>query len=906
MADKQANLEEVVASLRAEAPPSGRGRLKVFFGYAAGVGKTYDMLLAARAQQKAGVDVVVGYVEPHGRPETEALLEGLEVLSPRAVEYRGVTLREFDLDAALKRKPALILVDELAHTNASGSRHTKRWQDVDELLAAGIDVYTTLNVQHLETLNDAIAQITGVVVRETVPDAVFERADEVEIIDLPPDELLQRFAAGKVYVPAQAEQAMQNFFQKANLIALRELALRRTADRVHAQVQTTGLGRQGRRPWSAEERLLVCVSPSPTSARVIRTARRMAAALQAEWIAAFVETPATEGMSETHRQNLMRHMRLAEQLGAETVTLTGQNVAEELVRYALSRSATRIVVGKAARSRWIELFTGSLVHDLVRLSGDVELHIVRGRDEPELETVAAAPPRLVPWGLYGRMLAVTVLSLMLALGVRYAGMAEANVVMMFLLGVLFVSVRYGRGPGVAASVLAALLYDFFFVVPYYSPRIRDTQYLITFAVMLLVALVISTLTARVRQHAEDARQRERRTEALYRLTRQLAAMSGRYQLVVTAQRELSELFGGDVGLFLPGQNGILQLAPGIGLEDGVADSEADIAVARWVFDHSKLAGAGTDTLPSAKALYLPLVGPEGPVGVLGIRLPQGTERLLTPDQRQLLEACAGQIGLALQRTALAEQAQRVLVQVEAERVRSSLLSSVSHDLRTPLAVIAGSASSLLESGDAQDAEIRRELLQTICDETGRMSRLIENVLRMTQLQSGAIVPKKQWQPLEEVVGSALGRLGKVLADHPVTARIPPNMPLLHFDGVLVEQVLLNLLDNAAKYTPPGTPVDIFASIEGDRAVIEVADRGPGLAPGEETQIFAKFVRGAAGAVQGRRGAGLGLAICHAIVEIHGGRIWAENRPGGGARFMFTIPIEGPPPAVDAESEKASA
>ncbi|MCX5654100.1 MAG: sensor histidine kinase KdpD, partial [Planctomycetota bacterium] len=789
MPEQQSNLDAVVASLRAEAPPSGRGRLKVFFGYAAGVGKTYDMLLAARAQQKAGVDVVVGYVELHGRPETEALLEGLEVLPPRAVEYRGVTLREFDLDGALKRKPGLVLVDELAHTNASGLRHTKRWQDVDELLAAGINVYTTLNVQHLETLNDAIAQITGVVVRETVPDAVFERADEVEIIDLPPDELLQRFAAGKVYVPAQATQAMQNFFQKANLMALRELALRRTADRVHAQVQTTGHGPRSRRPWAAEERLLVCVGPSPTSARVIRTARRMAAALQAEWIAAFVETPATESMSEAHRQNLMRHMRLAEQLGAETVTLSGQNAAEELVKYARSRSVTRIVVGKAARSRWVELFTGSLVNDLVRLSGDVELHIVRGREEPEAETVTPAPPRSISWGSYARMAVVMLLCLALAELMSLAHLAEANLVAVFLLGVVLVAVRYGRGPGVAASMVAVLLYDFFLVPPYYSFAVSDVQYLMTFSVMLVVALITSTLTARVRQHAEDARQRERRTEALYRLTRQLAAMSGRYQLVVTAQRELSELLGGDVGLFLPGQNGTLHLAPGIGLEDSVAETDADRAVARWVFDHGKMAGAGTDTLPSAKALYLPLVGPEGPVGVLGVRLPQGTERLRTPDQRQLLEACAGQIGLALQRTALAEQAQRVLVQVEAERVRSSLLSSVSHDLRTPLAVIAGSASSLLESGDAQTAETRRELLQTICDETTRMSRLIENVLRMTQLQSGAITLKKQWQPLEEVVGSALGRLGKVLADHPVTTRIPHNMPLLDFDGVLIEQVL---------------------------------------------------------------------------------------------------------------------
>jgi two-component system sensor histidine kinase KdpD len=904
MADKQANLDEVVASLRAEAPPSGKGRLKIFFGYAAGVGKTYDMLLAARSQKKAGVDIVIGYVEPHGRPETEALLEGLELLPPRAMEYRGITLQEFDLDAALRRKPALILVDELAHTNATGSRHTKRWQDVDELLAAGIDVYSTLNVQHLETLNDAITQITGVVVRETVPDAVFDRADEVEIIDLPPDELLERFAEGKVYVPGQAQRAMQNFFQKANLIALRELALRRTADRVHAQVQTAGGTRRERRPWSAREKLLVCVSPSPTSARVIRATRRMASALQADWIAVFVETPASEALSEAARANLMRHLHLAEQLGAETITLSGQNVAEELVKYARARGVSRIVVGKAGPSRWTEWLHRSLVHDLVRLSGDIELHIIRGREESSEPPMAAATERRIPWKHYLWTAAVMMLCLAVSEGMKYLGWAEANRVMAYLVGVLFVSIRYGRGPGIAASVMAVLLFDFFLVEPYYSFAVSDVQYLLTFAVMLAVALVISTLTARVRQHADDARQREHRAEALYRLARQLTATSGRYQLVVTAQQELNELTGGDVGIFLAGLDGRLQLAPGIGLEDTVMDSEADLAVARWVYDHGKMAGVGTDTLPSAKALYMPLIGPDGPIGVLGLRLPNRTEQLLTPDQRQLMEACAGQIALALQRTALAEQAQRVLVQVEAEKVRSSLLSSVSHDLRTPLAVIAGSSSSLLESGDTQTSETRRELLQTICDETTRMTRLVENVLRMTQLQSGAITPQKQWQPLEEVIGSALGRLGPALANRPVTTHVPAEMPLLSFDGVLIEQVLANLLDNAVKYTPPGTPIDILASVDGREAVIEVADKGPGLIRGEEQQIFDKFVRGAA-ASQGRRGAGLGLAICRAAVEIHGGRIWAENRPGGGARFVFTIPIEGSPPSVqnEAESEK---
>jgi two-component system, OmpR family, sensor histidine kinase KdpD len=619
-------------------------------------------------------------------------------------------------------------------------------------------------------------------------------------------------------------------------------------------------------------------------------------------VAVFVETHATEALSEAARASLMRHLRLAEQLGAETVTLSGQNVAEEIVRYARSRGVTRIVVGKAGPSGWRDVWRHSLVHDLVRSSGDIELHIIRGGEDPAEEPVAAPPAPRIVWQNYGWTAVLMGLCLIVAGVLKFGGLADTNVVMTFLLGVLLVAVRYGRGPGIFASILAVLLFDFFLVPKYYTLAVDDAQYLMTFAVMLVASLIISTLTARVRQHAEDARQREHRTESLYRLARQLAATSGRYQLVVTVQQELNGLTGCDVGIFLVGAGGRLQLAPGIGLEDTVMDSEADLAVARWVFDHSQMAGAGTDTLPSAKALYMPLIGPEGPVGVMGLRLARLTERLLTPDQRQLLEACAGQIALALQRLALAEQAQRVLVQVETEKVRNALLSSVSHDLRTPLAVIAGSASSLVESGDAADDATRRELLQTICDETARMTRLVDNVLRMTQLQSGAITPQREWQLLEEVVGSALGRAGPALADRPVTVRVPSDLPLLNFDGVLIEQVLVNLLDNAAKYTPPGTPVEITATVEGGEAVVRVADHGPGLAAGEEQQIFDKFVRGAA-AAPGRRGAGLGLAICRAIVEIHGGRIWAENRPEGGARFTFTIPITGQPPAVEAETEK---
>jgi len=649
------------------APKRNRGRLTIFFGYAAGVGKTYAMLEAAQTLAVKGAQVLIGYVEPHGRPETEALLLGLDILPDRLVEYRGIKLREFDLDAALKAHPTLIVVDELAHTNAPGSRHVKRWQDVEELLEAGIDVYTTVNEQHVESLNDVVAQITGIAVQETLPDTVFDMADEIRIVDLFPDDLLQRFQEGKVYVPAQAQRAVQSFFRKPNLIALRELALRRTADQINRQTQQkVALEPKPVKAWPTAERLLVCVGPSPTSATVIRAAKRLSISLRADWIAASVETPHTADMSEKSRQQFLRNLKLAEQLGAETVTLSGERVADEILAYAASRHVTKIVLGKTNVPWW--LFRRSLVSKVIRRSGDIDIYVIRGVEEPfeaEVPPVRQRPDWTGPLYALLTMAAVTAFNY----GLRYLGLRETNLVMVYILGVVFVAARLGRNPGIWASVAAVLAFDFFFVPPSGTFAVSDTQYFVVFAVMLVIALVISSLTARLRQQSHLSRQREQRAETLYYLSRDLAATTGRQQLLTVAQSRLMDLFGPEVTILMPDPSGKLQ--PLVGGDTSFASVPNELAVAQWVFEHSRAAGAGTDTLPDARALYVPLASPTGAVGVIGIRpgppRPFGvgrSDQLLAPAQRQLLTTFAGQIALALERDSLSEQVHKILAQAQ--------------------------------------------------------------------------------------------------------------------------------------------------------------------------------------------------------------------------------------------------
>jgi two-component system sensor histidine kinase KdpD len=881
--------EALLARAKEEEARKSRGRLKLFFGAAAGVGKTFAMLEAARELEAAGVDVVVGYVETHGRAETETLLEGLEVLPPRLVPYRGTTLKEFDLDAALARHPAVLLVDELAHSNAEGSRHAKRWQDALELVDAGINVYTALNVQHLESLNDLVAKITGVVVRETVPDSVLERADEIELVDLPPDELIQRLQEGKVYVPQQAQEAIHNFFRKGNLIALRELALRRTADRVDAQMQAYMRDHAIAKTWPVAERVLVCISPSPQAGQLVRAGRRLATRLGAEWIVAYVETPTAAKLSQADRDRVVQALRLAEQLGAETATLSGHTMSEEILAYARARNVSKIVIGKPARSLWKRIVLGSIVDALVRGSGEIDIYVVSGDKEAAVPKSAGRRPEQTDWPGYAEALGVVGLCTGIAwLMFPYFGLS--NLTMVYLLGVVAVAARRGRGATVLASVLSVATFDVFFVPPYFSFAVSDTQYLVTFAIMLVVALVISGLTVRIRAQADAARDRERRTAALYAMSRELANTRGVDSLLAIAIRHIVDVFPAEVSVLLPDTTGRLaaRSVPAATLR---ADS-TEQAVAQWVFEHRELAGLGTSTLPGAAALHVPLIGSRGAVGVLGVK-PAEAHAFDSPEQLHLLETFANQTALAIERATLADEAQASQVRMETERLRNSLLSSVSHDLRTPLATITGAATTILESESRLDQRTQHELLESIRDEADRLNRLVHNLLEMTRLESGALELRRDWHPLEEVIGAALGRLAKSLGAGRVTVSIPPDLPLVSIDDVLIEQVFVNLLDNAVKYTPPDSAIRIIVTATDKSVTAEVADHGPGLPKGEETRVFDKFYRAAP---DGRRGAGLGLAICRGVVLAHGGRIWAHNLPEGGVAFLFTLPLTDPPPA----------
>lgn len=896
MSDGRPDADLLLAQVQAEEAHTRRGLMRIFFGYAAGVGKTYTMLETAHKARAEGREVVVGYIEPHARAETQALTAGLETLPPRELEYRGVILREFDVDAALARRPELLLVDELAHTNAEGCRHEKRWQDIEELLNAGIHVWTTLNVQHIESLNDVIGQITGVVVRETVPDRVFDSADELELVDITPEELLARLRAGKVYVPEQAQRAIQSFFQKSNLAALRELSLRQAAQRVHTDVESARRAKSVVQPWATAERLLVCVGPSPTTPRVIRTAKRMAAALDAPWLAVSIDLTG-ERESGVHSQ-IAQHFRLAEQLGAETVTIPGQNIAEALIDYARSRNVTKLFIGKTNQPRWKRLLFGTVVDELLERSGDIDVYVIHGHEERAEKTPArGTAPARIDWLPYAKSFAVVVLTACLAYALRsvHFADAEANTVMLFLAAVAWVAYRYGRVPSIFASILSVMAFDFFFVPPHLTFAVSDVQYLVTFTGLFAIGLVISTLTARLRAQVESTRWRERRTAALYELGKQLSSLYGRVFLLGAAGNKIADMLGGEVAIYLREPDGKMEIA--FGHETSIAKHAVSLPAAQWVSDHEQVAGSGTNTLPNAVALFVPLSGSQGTHGAIAIRAAD-TARLLAPEGRRVLEACANQLALALERDQLAIDAAEARIQAEAEQVRSSLLSSVSHDLKTPLAAIAGASSSLLQSATL-DEDTRRQLLETVADEAARLNRLLENILQMSKLDAGAATPNRQWHVLEELVGSALLRTRRELAQHQVSVHLPDDLPLLFVDGLLMEQVFVNLFENAARYTPAGTVVTVRAAIDGRHLRIAVADNGPGLPAGAEERIFDKFYRASPMADAGR-GSGLGLAICRAIIKAHGGSIVAANRAGGGAEFVMRLPLAQDAPRVVVE------
>ena len=902
--------DALLAEMRAGEARDRRGRLKIFFGASAGVGKTYAMLASANALRRAGIDVVVGLLETHGRIETAAMLQELPQLPPLMLDVQGTPVKEFDLDEALRRRPALLLVDELAHTNAPGSRHPKRWQDVDELLAAGIDVYTTLNVQHLESLNDVVGQITGVRVNETVPDTFFETADEVELIDLPPDELLGRLREGKVYVPQQVERALANFFKKGNLIALREMALRQTADRVDAQMREYRDEKSILPVWAAGERIVVAIGPDQRGEQHVRAAKRLADALDAEWHAIYVETPALLRLPQASRTRILGYLRLAEQLGAKTTVLSGSRVADELLDFARANNVTRLLLGTPTRQGWQRWLRGSVVDSVTARLRGIDLTLIANADRAATargnfsEQIARTKSyfgideskpqsRKERWPGYAAAIAISALATAGAWGL-FGRFEATNLVMIYLVGVLVSAYRFGRGPAIVASLVSVALFDFMFVPPYYSFAVTDTQYLLTFAVMLLVGLVISNLTASVRLQARVAQHRQARTEALYTMTRELSRAADLDEVTAIAVRHVAGVFDAQAVVLLPGPAGNLALPTSAGIYGSFHG--ADLGIARWVLGNRIAAGLGTNTLAGADALYLPLAAAHAMVGVLAV-LPSRNERLLIPEQRHLLDTFAGQIAAAVERAELAGERAELARRAEAESVRNSLLNAISHDLRTPLSVLVGASSSLVDVASKLSEPARRELAATIHDEARRMSVLVNNLLDMARLESGRAPLARQWSSLEELIGGVLARLKDTLARHPVGVVLPPGLPLLDVDPVLIEQVLANLLENAAKYAPSSTPIEISAQHFPGRVVVEVADRGPGIPAGAEAKLFDKFYR--VNAESAQSGVGLGLAICKAIVGAHGGTITAANRAGGGAVFRVELPAEAPP-AIEAE------
>ncbi|WP_233800426.1 DUF4118 domain-containing protein [Paraburkholderia sp. HP33-1] len=925
--------DELLDKLQRDEEKRQRGRLKIFFGASAGVGKTYAMLQAARRRQEEGVDVLVGIAETHGRSETAALLAGLDVLPLAQIEYRGRKLGEFDLDAALARKPQLILVDELAHSNVQGARHLKRWQDVYELLDAGIDVYTTVNVQHLESLNDVVGQITGIRVWETVPDRVFDHADEVTLVDLPAEELLDRMRDGKVYMAQQAERAVRNFFRKGNLIALRELALRRTADRVDAQMREYRADRSIQRIWQARERLLVCVGPGPEAPALVRSAARLAASLKADWLAVYVETPALQRLPDARRERTLNALKLAAELGAETATLAATDALDALIGYAQARNVSKLVAGASSRtgiSRWLRRPLGERIAEK---SGDLDLTLIRvsserdGGEQRRLlsttanawrEALSAARERRSPPRAYALALAIgTAITLLSSQLIDHIDLT--NLVMLYLLGVIFTAVKLGRGPGVVLSFASVAAFDFFFVPPRMSLSVSDTQYLLTFFTMLLTSLVISHLTSSLRREASVARRREQRTGVMYEMTRELAAALTTEQIVGIGTRHVSEVFGARVAILLP--DSVDTVKQKIEDPDAAITLEGDaldLDVGQWVYDQQKPAGHGTDTLPAAAALYLPLKAPMRTRGVLAVVVRDERE-LTVPEQRRMLDAFAAQIALALERVHYVDIARDALVNMESERLRNSLLSAISHDLRTPLTTIVGFSSMLaqgrqgrgaheLDAASTEAPSVARrsdELVDAIHEEALRMTGIVTNLLDMARLQAGSLQLNQQWTLLEETVGAALRACKRVLADRRVQVTLPADLPLLHLDAVLMERLFSNLFENAAKYTPSGTPLAIGAQqIDADGASfvrITIDDNGPGLPAGMEARVFEKFTRGEKESA--KPGIGLGLAICRAIVEAHGGTIGALNRIAAdghveGARFWFTLPVKTPPAAPD--------
>jgi two-component system sensor histidine kinase KdpD len=888
MSENRPDPDALLAAIQDQEGRQGRGKLKVFFGMAAGVGKTYAMLDAAHARKAEGGDVVVGYVETHKRAETEALLDGLEIISRQKVEYRGTTLEEMDLDAILQRNPGLVLVDELAHTNVPGTRHPKRYQDVIEIVEAGIDVYTTINVQHFESRADTVRQITGITVYETVPDSIIDLADEIELIDLSPEDLRKRLAEGKVYVPEKVETAANNFFRVGNLTALREMALRLTAERVDHQLQNYMQIKRIAGPWKSGERLLVAIGPSPFSEQLIRWTRRMAYNLEADWLAVYVET--SRALTADQRATLTSNLELARDLGAEVVTTAGDDIPATLLNIARQRNVAQIVMGKPVHSPLHDaLRGGSPVDQVVRASGNIDVFVVTGNPTATRTPLFTLDTRqtsnLTQYGIALAAVGVVTLGhLLISDVVSYELLG-----LIYLTAVLLIAVYVGRGPAVLAAAASALAWNFLFIEPRFTFEVSRAQDVLLLLLFFIIALFAGNLTARIRTQERQARHNAERTMALYTLAHETASAVDMDAVLRSAVTQIGRIFTGEVAILLA-HDGTLNTTPHP-CSTLVMD-EREMGAAQWAFENERSAGRHTDTLPAASGRYMPLRTSTGSVGILGLRLRE--DERLTFDQEALLETFTNQVALVIEREMLDQAAEQAAMLRESERLYTALLNSISHELRTPIATISGAASGLLSPTTTADPVNRLALAQDIQTAAERLNRLVENLLDMSRLESGRLTLKREWCDVCDLLGAAVQRMGAGLGERPIQIDCPPDLPLVQMDFILIEQVIVNLLDNIRNYTPPTTRIDVDAQITNGALLIRIMDDGPGI-PGEELErIFEKFYR-VPGTPTG--GTGLGLSISQGLVEAHGGTLKAENRVPYGACFVIRLPLGAAPPPV---------
>ncbi len=892
MQEKRPSPDAVLKNLQANEEKQGRGRLKIFFGACAGVGKTFTMLHAAQTLRAQHVNVVVGLIETHGRPETEALLQGLSILPRKKIAYHDKLLDEFDLDAAIKSPATVVLVDELAHSNIPGSRHKKRWQDVEELLDAGIDVYSTLNVQHLESLTDVVSQITTVHVQETIPDRVFDNADEVVLVDLPTEELLQRLHEGKIYLTGQIRQAVKNFFRKGNLIALRELALRRMADRVDVQMREYRSDKAIERIWQAKEQLLVCVGPGETGEKLIRRGYRLANSLRANWLAVYVETPKLQKLSKKQRSQILKNLRLAHALGANVKILAGSHRIEAIISYAHDRNVTKIIVGKSRRGKFSRLFRPTLFDQLTESISDIDIYVVGCQEEAEvtekpsvataigLETAAATKSRLS-----GYLFAAILCGAISACSFLFSNIFSViSIAMFYLLGVLMIAIYYGRGPSIFASFITTIAFGFFFVPFQLSIATQDLQHLLIFGVMLLTALTITHLTASLRYQARIAIYRERRTHAISSLSKELSTALSLPQIIDISSQHLHNGFQTKMAFFLPNaQNKVYSVTEHIA--PSIILLNADLALAQWVFDHKQPAGLGTQTLAGSPILYLPLIAPMGIRGVVAL-LPGKTSELFLPEQQDMLDALTSQIASSLEHMHYVEVARNALLTMEIERLRNAILDEISHELDKPIHSIMNLSQQLI--ADVTVPEKIAMIVPLLYERTEQLQRLIANLLDMARLQTGKMALNKREINLNEIIQAAIQECKVLLIQHSLMVEIPPDFPKVCADPILLQRVFYQLFENAGKFTPLGSQIIISAEEREQAIIVSVQDNGPGFPKGMEKTLFEKFTRVEKQPETG--GVGLGLAICRAIIEAHEGQIFAENVLPHGAKFTFQIPF----------------